>query len=65
MDVKIGVYETNNQLKKSTFKYKQEGKFCLGVSKVQSKEDGTITGKRCPVFDCTRKKIIMIDAYKK
>ena len=29
------------------------------------KEDGTITGKRCPLFDCTGKKIITIDAYKK
>ena len=27
-------------------------------------KDGTITGKRCPVFDYTDKKIVMIDAYK-
>ena len=60
-----GVYETNNQPKKATFKYKQEGRFCLGVAKVESKEDGTITGKRCPVFDYTGKKIVTIDAYKK
>ena len=59
--VKIGVYETNNQPKKATFKYEQEGQFCLGVAKVERK-DGTITGKRCPVFDSTGKKIVMIDA---
>ena len=27
-----GVYEMNNQPKKSTFKYEQEGRFCLGVA---------------------------------
>ena len=37
VDVKIAVYETNNQLKKATFKYEQEGQFCLGLSKVESK----------------------------
>ena len=58
------VYETNNQPKRATFKYKQEGKFCLGVAKVESK-DGIITGKRCPVFDYTENKIVTIDAYKK
>ena len=26
-----------NQPKKATFKYKQEGRFCLGVAKVESK----------------------------
>ena len=35
------------------------------VDKVESKEDGTITGKRFLVFDYTGKKIIMIDALKK
>ena len=49
MDVKRGVYETNNQLKNPTFKYEQEGRFCLGVAKIESKY-GTIIGKRCPVF---------------
>ena len=34
-----GVYDTNNQLKKATFKYEQEGRFCLGVTKVENKED--------------------------
>ena len=34
-----GVYDTNNQLKRETFKYKQEGRFCLGVAKVENKED--------------------------
>ena len=43
-----------NQLKIATFKYEQEGQFFLGVAKVESK-DGTITGKRCPVFDYTEK----------
>ena len=64
VDVKIGVYETDNQPQKSTFKYDQEGRFCLGVNKVESK-DGTTTGKRCPMFDNTDKKIFTIDAYKK
>ena len=64
VDVKRGVYDTNNQPKRATFKYEQEGQFCLGVAKVESK-DGTITGKRCPVFDYTDKKIVTIDAYKK
>ena len=34
IDVKTGKYDTNNQLKKSTFKYEQERRFCLGVSKI-------------------------------
>ena len=34
VDVKRGVYETNNLSKKATFKYKQDGLFCLGVAKV-------------------------------
>ena len=44
IDVKNGKYDTNNQPKKSTFKNEQEKGFCLGVSKVESK-NGTITGK--------------------
>ena len=59
-----GVYETNNQPKKEILKYDQKGQFCLGVAKVESKEDGTITGKLCPVFDYTVKKIVTIDAKK-
>ena len=50
VDVERGVYDTKNQLKRATFKYEQEGRFCLGVAKAERKEDGTITGKRCPVF---------------
>ena len=65
MDVGRGVYETNNQSKKATFKYEREGRFCLRVAKVESKEDGKITGKRFPVFYYTGKKIVTIDAYKK
>ena len=33
VDVKNGPYGTNNQPKKATFKYEQEGRFCLGVAK--------------------------------
>ena len=64
IDVKNGKYDTNNQPKKATFKYKQEGRFCLGVAKIEGK-NGTITGKRFPVFDYSDKKIVTIDAYKK
>ena len=63
VDVQRGVYETNNLPKKATFKYEQEGRFCIGVAKVESKH-GTITGERCPVFDYTEKKIVTINAYK-
>ena len=58
--MKRGVNETNNLTKKASYKYKQEGQFCIGVAKVESK-DGTITGKRCPLFDYTEKKIVTID----
>ena len=64
MDTERGVYNTNNQPKKATFKYKQEGRFCLGVAKLEV-QYGTIFGKRCPVFDYTEKKIVTINAYKK
>ena len=43
--------------KKATFKYEQEGRFCLGVAKIESK-NGKITGKRCQVYDYTNKKIV-------
>ena len=58
------VYDTNNQPRIASFKYKQEGRFCLGVAKVEI-QDGTIIGKRCSVFDYTEKKIVTINAYKK
>ena len=48
--MKIGVYETNNQPNRATFKYEHEGRLCLGVAKVESK-DGTKKVKCCPVFD--------------
>ena len=64
IDVKNSKYDTNNQQKKATFKYEQEGRFCLGVAKIKSK-NGTITGKRCPVFDYKNKKIVTIGTYKK
>ena len=57
VDMGIGVYEMNNQPKKATFKYEQEGRLYIGVAKVEIKEYGTITGKRCLVFDYTGKKI--------
>ena len=59
-----GVYNTNNQPERATFKYEQEGRFCLGLAKVEG-QDGTIIGKHCPVFDYTENKIVTIDAYKK
>ena len=62
--VKNGEYDTKNQPKKSTFKYEQKGRFCLGAANIESK-NVTIAGKRCPVFDYTGKKIVTIDAYKK
>ena len=37
IDVKSGKYDTNNQPKNSTFKYEQEGRFCLGASNIESK----------------------------
>ena len=37
VDVGRVVYETNNQPKKSTFKYEQEGQLCIGVAKAESK----------------------------
>ena len=62
--VKRGVYETNNQPKRATLNYEQEGRFCIGVAKVEG-QDGTITDKRCTVFKYTDKKIVTIDSYKK
>ena len=64
VDVERGVYETNNLPTKATFKYKQDGQFCLGVARLEG-QDGKIIGKRCPVFDYTEKKIVTINAYKK
>ena len=37
IDIKTGKYDTNNQPKKVTFKYEQEGTFCIGVAKIESK----------------------------
>ena len=50
--------------KNATFKYEQEGRFCLRAANIES-TNGTITGKQCLVFDYTGKKIVTIDAYKK
>ena len=42
---------------------------CFDKSQLRSltptRLDGTIIGKRCPVFDYTEKRIVTIDAYKK
>ena len=59
-----GVYNKKNQPNRATFKYEQEGRFCLGVAKVEG-QDEKVIGKRCPVFDYTDKKIVTINAYKK
>ena len=64
IDVKIGKYDTKNQPKKETFKYKQEVRLCLNVARIESKE-GMITGKRCPVFGYTGENIVTIDAFQK
>ena len=64
VDLERGVYDTNNKPKRARFKYEQEEQFCLSVAKVES-QDGTIIGKRCPVFNYTEKKIVTIDAHKK
>ena len=63
VDVERGVYNTNNQPQRETFKYEQEGRFCLGVAKVEGQYE-KIIGKSCPVFDYTEKKIVTISAYK-
>ena len=64
IDVKTGKYGTNNQPKKATFKYEQEGRLCISVAKIERKY-GTITDKGCTFFDYSGKKIVTIDAYKK
>ena len=55
VDAGRGIYEMSNQPKKSTFKYEQEGRFYLGVAKVEIKEYGAIPGKSYLVFDYTGK----------
>ena len=62
IDVKNGKYDTNNQPKNDTFKCEQEGRFCLGVTKIESK-NGTITGKLFPVYYYSGGKIVTINAY--
>ena len=54
IDVKNGKYGMNNQPKKDTFKYEQEGRFCLSLAKIEGR-NGTVIGKRCPVFEYTGK----------
>ena len=50
VDIKTGKYDTDNQPKEAILKYEQEGRFCFGVANIESK-NGSITGKRCTVFD--------------
>ena len=64
IDVKNVKYDTNDQPKNATFEYEQEGRCCLGVAKIEIK-NGTITGKRCPVFDYSGGNVVTIDVYKK
>ena len=64
MDVENGIYDMNNQSKKATFKYEKEGRFCLSVARVNIL-DRKITGKFCPVFNCTRGGGFTVDGYKK
>ena len=45
------------------FKYEREGRFYLGVAKIEILVR-KITGKICPVFDYAGK-IVTIDGYKK
>ena len=63
--MEIGVYDTKNQPKRATFNYEQDGRFFIGIAKVDSKEGGKITGKLFLVFDYTGKIIVTIDAYKR
>ena len=44
IDVKTGKYDTSDQPKKSTFNYEKEGRFCLGIARIESK-DWTIIEK--------------------
>ena len=57
-----GKYDPNGsfaeEMKKPTFKFEQEARFCLGVASV--KEDGKVVGKKCKCFDYTSKKIVSI-----
>ena len=55
------VFMTLTINKKSIFKYEKEGRFCLGVAKIEFL-DRKIIGRRCPVFDHTGKQIATIEA---
>ena len=63
VDLERCVYDTKNRPNIASFKYKQEGRFCLVVAKVEG-QYGAIIGKRFPVFGYTEKKIVTIDACK-
>ena len=49
---------------KSTYKYAQESRVCLGVAKT-TLTDGTTVGRKARVFDYSRKKIVSIAEYDK
>ena len=48
--------------RKTTFKYPEQARFCLGVCKVKLL-NGSFEGRKCRVFDYTCKKIISIQDY--
>ena len=54
----------NNQPNKASFKFYLDGILCVGVAKIESKEE-MITGKICPFFEYTGEKIATIDMYQK
>ena len=46
VDVRNSEYGTKNQPEKATFKYEQEGRFCLGVAKIEEGMNHTDTTKK-------------------
>jgi hypothetical protein len=69
IDTKKGTYRYNNLPVRPTFKFPQEARFCLGVAKVELKEGNdsqeVLVGKKCKVFDYSRKKLCTIPVYNK
>ena len=54
----------NPEQTNTTFKYTQQARFCLGVSKVRNFETGEVEGRRSRVFSYTNNKIVSIAEYK-
>ena len=59
----VNMGQTINQKRPPSSMNKKEGS-ALVWQKIENKNE-EITGKRCPVFDYTNKKIVTIGAYKK